>query len=75
MPVPALPVAGEPELVALSDYPEGTTNEDWVCDEETLRSYSVSTCTNAWGLVYSQLFDGLQCEGGTYGRNRAGISH
>jgi len=65
MPVLALPVAGEPAVVVLSDYPEGSTNEDWVNDEETLRSYAVSTCANAWGLVYSQLFDGLQGEGGT----------
>jgi len=65
MPVLALPVASEPAVVVLSDYPEGATNDDWVTDEETLRSYAVGTCANAWGLVYSQLFDGLQCEGGT----------
>jgi len=65
MPVLALPMASDPAVAILSDYPEGTTNEDWVSDEETLRSYAVSTCANAWGLVYSQLFDGLQCEGGT----------
>jgi len=65
MPVFALPAASDPAVVVLSDYPEGTPNEDWLSDEETLRSYAVSTCANAWGLVYSQLFDGLQAEGGT----------
>ena len=45
------------------DYPEVSLAEDW--DEETLRSYAISTCANAWGLVYSQLFDGLESEGGT----------
>jgi len=60
----ALPVADESVEAILSGYPEGTAGGDWVSDEETLRSYAVSTCTNAWGLVYSQLFDGLQCEGG-----------
>ena len=49
----------------LSNYPEDVVSEDWVEDEETLKSCAVSTCVNAWGLVYSQLFDGLEGEGGT----------
>jgi len=64
MQVSALPVAGEPAQAILSDYPEGAVGEDWVTDDETLRSYALSTCANAWGLIYSQLFDGLRSEGG-----------
>jgi hypothetical protein len=64
MQVIALPVAGESTVAILSEYPE-SASEDWANDEEALRSYAVSTCTNAWGLIYSQLFDGLRCEGGT----------
>jgi hypothetical protein len=56
-------VARESAEADLSDYPE-TTSDDWASDQETLRSCAVSTCANAWGLVYSQLFDGLECEGG-----------
>jgi len=52
----------------LSNYPEDVVSEDWVEDEETLKSCAVSTCVNAWGLVYSQLFDGLEGEGGTQWR-------
>jgi len=57
-------VARESAEADLSEYPEATITEDWASDEDTLRSCAVSTCANAWGLVYSQLFDGLQCEGG-----------
>lgn len=60
----ALPVAGESTAAILSEYPESASGEDWVNDEEALGSYAVSTCANAWGLIYSQLFDGLRCEGG-----------
>ena len=60
----ASPAVSEPAEAVLSDYPEGAVAEDWVSDEEILRCYAVSTCANAWGLVYSQLFDGLRCEGG-----------
>jgi len=56
-------VARESAEADLSEYPE-TTSDDWANDEEVLRSCAVSTCVNAWGLVYSQLFDGLGCEGG-----------
>ena len=61
----ALPVPSEPAEAILSNYPEGAAGEDWESDEETLRSYAVSTCANGWGLVYSQMFEGLGCEGGT----------
>ena len=64
MQVLAKPVAGESALASVSDYPEIAPGEDWVSDEEALGSYAVSTCANAWGLIYSQLFDGLRCEGG-----------
>lgn len=56
-------VARESAEADLSDYPEATS-DDWASDQETLRSCAMSTCANAWGLVYSQLFDGLECEGG-----------
>jgi len=65
----ASPVAGESPGVILAEYPENTEN-DWVSDDEALQSCAVSTCANAWGLVYSQLFDGLQSEGGTPWRQR-----
>ncbi len=60
----ALPVGGDSIVATPSEYPEGTAGEDWANDEEALGSYAVSTCANAWGLIYSQLFDGLRCEGG-----------
>ncbi len=58
----ASPVASDPADAVPPDYPEGSVNDNW--DEETLRNYALSTCANAWGLIYSQLFDGLRCEGG-----------
>jgi len=57
------------EAVA-SEYPDTTLGDDWASDEDALRSCAVSTCTNAWGLVYSQLFDGLKDEGGTEWRQQ-----
>ena len=38
-------------------YPE-TPAEDWVGDEDAMRSHAISVCENAWALVYTPLFDG-----------------
>ena len=38
-------------------YPENQA-EDWVGDEEAMRSHAISVCENAWALVYTPLIDG-----------------
>ena len=38
-------------------YPESQA-EDWVADEEAMRSHAISVCENAWALVYTPLIDG-----------------
>jgi hypothetical protein len=38
-------------------YPESQA-EDWVGDEEAMRSHAISVCENAWALVYTPLIDG-----------------
>lgn len=38
-------------------YPESQA-EDWVADEDAMRSYAISVCENAWALVYTPLIDG-----------------
>ncbi len=58
----------QPAEPVLSNYPEGAAGEEW--DEETLRNNAVSTCLNAWGLVYSQLFDGLEVKEAQDGSGR-----
>jgi hypothetical protein len=70
MPALALPLADQSREPVPANYPEVPANEDWVSDEETLRCYAVGTCQNAWGLVYSQLFDGLKCKEACHGSSR-----
>jgi len=62
------PVAGESAEAARGDdevclKPEeqlpSPANENWFGDEETLRCHAVSLCTDAWGLVYTALIDGV----------------
>lgn len=38
-------------------YPESPA-EDWVGDEDAMRSHAISVCENAWALVYTPLIDG-----------------
>jgi hypothetical protein len=38
-------------------YPENPA-EEWLSDEDTLRSHAISVCENAWALVYTPLIDG-----------------
>ena len=55
----ALPVKSEKRnLETLAPlYPESPA-DDWPGDDEAMRSYAVSVCENAWGLVYTPLIDG-----------------
>ena len=38
-------------------YPESPA-DDWLSDEDTMRSHAISVCENAWALVYTPLIDG-----------------
>jgi len=38
-------------------YPESLA-EEWLGDDDTLRSHAMSVCENAWALVYTPLIDG-----------------
>jgi hypothetical protein len=38
-------------------YPESPA-DDWLGDEDALRSHAISVCENAWALIYTPLIDG-----------------
>jgi len=38
-------------------YPE-VPAEEWLGDEDAMRSHAISVCENAWALVYTPLIDG-----------------